>query len=90
MTDANLLDPDVNRIEAPVTWKAYLICAFASFGGIFFGYDVSPPSDQQRGAFTGYLLYCLVCFCENANGTVVWLYQWCQWRLYFHPSHRRP
>ena len=30
---------DVNRIEAPVTIKAYLICAFASFGGIFFGYD---------------------------------------------------
>ncbi|PPJ52104.1 hypothetical protein CBER1_09612 [Cercospora berteroae] len=30
---------DVNRIEAPVTFKAYLICAFASFGGIFFGYD---------------------------------------------------
>ncbi|OQO03608.1 hypothetical protein B0A48_10273 [Cryoendolithus antarcticus] len=30
---------DVDRIEAPVTVKAYLICAFASFGGIFFGYD---------------------------------------------------
>lgn len=30
---------DLSRIEAPVTWKAYLICAFASFGGIFFGYD---------------------------------------------------
>lgn len=30
---------DVARIEAPVTFKAYLICAFASFGGIFFGYD---------------------------------------------------
>jgi hypothetical protein len=30
---------DVNHIEAPVTWKAYLMCAFASFGGIFFGYD---------------------------------------------------
>lgn len=30
---------DVSQIEAPVTWKAYLICAFASFGGIFFGYD---------------------------------------------------
>src|SRR5271156_4595192 len=30
---------DIDRIEAPVTWKAYLICAFASFGGIFFGYD---------------------------------------------------
>lgn len=30
---------DVNRVEAPVTMKAYLMCAFASFGGIFFGYD---------------------------------------------------
>ncbi|RDW64789.1 hypothetical protein BP6252_10440 [Coleophoma cylindrospora] len=30
---------DLARTEAPVTWKAYLICAFASFGGIFFGYD---------------------------------------------------
>lgn len=30
---------DVGRVEAPVTWKAYLICAFAAFGGIFFGYD---------------------------------------------------
>ncbi|KAI5199389.1 monosaccharide transporter [Aureobasidium subglaciale] len=31
---------DVDRIEAPVTVKAYLMCAFASFGGIYFGYDV--------------------------------------------------
>ena len=30
---------DTAAIEAPITWKAYLICAFASFGGIFFGYD---------------------------------------------------
>jgi hypothetical protein len=30
---------DVGRVEAPVTMKAYLICAFAAFGGIFFGYD---------------------------------------------------
>ncbi|KAF2670165.1 putative glucose transporter rco-3 [Microthyrium microscopicum] len=30
---------NVENIEAPVTWKAYLMCAFASFGGIFFGYD---------------------------------------------------
>jgi len=29
----------VDRVEAPVTIKAYLMCAFASFGGIFFGYD---------------------------------------------------
>lgn len=30
---------DINRIEAPVTVKAYLMCAFAAFGGIFFGFD---------------------------------------------------
>ncbi|KAH8826028.1 MSTA protein [Flagelloscypha sp. PMI_526] len=30
---------DVNRIEAPVTVKAYLTCVFAAFGGILFGYD---------------------------------------------------
>ena len=34
-----LATTDVNRIEAPVTIKAYLMCAFAAFGGIFFGYD---------------------------------------------------
>ncbi|KAI9148316.1 substrate transporter [Paramyrothecium foliicola] len=31
---------DVSRIEAPVTFKAYLLCAFAAFGGVFFGYDI--------------------------------------------------
>ena len=30
---------DTNRVEAPVTVRAYVICAFAAFGGIFFGYD---------------------------------------------------
>ena len=30
---------DLSRIEAPVTVKAYLICAFAACGGLFFGYD---------------------------------------------------
>lgn len=30
---------DLDRIEAPVTAKAYFMCAFAAFGGIFFGYD---------------------------------------------------
>jgi len=30
---------DVNAIEAPVTLKTYMMCVFASFGGIFFGYD---------------------------------------------------
>ena len=27
---------DVNRIEAPVTVKAYLTCVFAAFGGILY------------------------------------------------------
>ncbi|KAE8372305.1 general substrate transporter [Aspergillus bertholletiae] len=31
--------PDAVRVEAPVTLKTYLMCAFAAFGGIFFGYD---------------------------------------------------
>lgn len=30
---------DVGRVEAPVTIRAYLLCAFSSFGGILFGYD---------------------------------------------------
>lgn len=30
---------DVARVEAPVTMKAYMMCAFAAFGGIFFGFD---------------------------------------------------
>jgi hypothetical protein len=29
----NLGTVDLNLIEAPVTWRAYLICGFASFGG---------------------------------------------------------
>ncbi|KAL1617395.1 hypothetical protein SLS56_011011 [Neofusicoccum ribis] len=32
-------DRNLSRIEAPVTAKAYLLCAFAAFGGILFGYD---------------------------------------------------
>ncbi|ODQ44271.1 hypothetical protein PICMEDRAFT_18515 [Pichia membranifaciens NRRL Y-2026] len=27
------------REEAPITWKTYVMCGFASFGGIYFGYD---------------------------------------------------
>ncbi|KAG9240090.1 general substrate transporter [Calycina marina] len=30
---------DIARIEAPVTINAYMMCAFASLGGIFFGFD---------------------------------------------------
>lgn len=30
---------EASRVEAPVSFKAYLMCAFAAFGGIFFGYD---------------------------------------------------
>lgn len=32
-----------DRVEAPVTIKAYLLCVFASFGGIFFGYVLVYP-----------------------------------------------
>jgi hypothetical protein len=27
------------RVEAPVTLRGYLLCVFAAFGGILFGYD---------------------------------------------------
>ncbi|OQD80013.1 hypothetical protein PENANT_c040G10872 [Penicillium antarcticum] len=30
---------DLSLIEAPVTWRAYLVCGFASFGGLLYGYD---------------------------------------------------
>ncbi|KAF8926151.1 hypothetical protein BGZ47_002887 [Haplosporangium gracile] len=30
---------NLDSVEAPVTWRAYAMCVFASFGGIFFGYD---------------------------------------------------
>ncbi len=30
---------DTGRVESPVTWKSYMMCAFAAFGGIFFGFD---------------------------------------------------
>jgi hypothetical protein len=43
---------DINRVEAPVTLKAYLMCAFAAFGGIFFGYD----SGYINGVLGKYLL----------------------------------
>jgi sugar porter (SP) family MFS transporter len=29
----------VERIEAPLTWKTWVICGFTSVGGLFFGYD---------------------------------------------------
>ncbi|KAF9423328.1 hypothetical protein BGZ76_003667 [Entomortierella beljakovae] len=30
---------NLDRVEAPVTWRTYAMCVFTSFGGIFFGYD---------------------------------------------------
>ncbi|KAJ6007288.1 Major facilitator-type transporter ecdD [Penicillium herquei] len=30
---------DVSRIESPISLRAYLICGFACFGGILFGFD---------------------------------------------------
>jgi hypothetical protein len=37
---------DTSRVEAPVTFRAYLIRAFAAFGGIFF--EVSASSIEHR------------------------------------------
>ncbi|RYO89516.1 hypothetical protein DL764_008569 [Monosporascus ibericus] len=31
---------NLDRVEAPVTIKAYMICVFAAFGGFLFGYDI--------------------------------------------------
>ncbi|CAL3963897.1 hypothetical protein PZA11_001392 [Diplocarpon coronariae] len=55
---------NVDRIEAPVTLKAYLICAFASFGGIFFGYD----SGYINGVIGSDLFIHLI---EGSNATVL-------------------
>ncbi|PBP27267.1 hypothetical protein BUE80_DR001617 [Diplocarpon rosae] len=55
---------NVNSIEAPVTVKAYLICAFASFGGIFFGYD----SGYINGVIGSDLFIHLI---EGSNATVL-------------------
>jgi len=30
---------DVSRVESPVTARGYMLCGFAAFGGILFGYD---------------------------------------------------
>ncbi|KAK9481134.1 general substrate transporter [Lipomyces japonicus] len=30
---------DLSRIEAPISARTYFVCAFAAFGGIFFGFD---------------------------------------------------
>lgn len=34
---------DLSRIEAPVTFKAYLLCAFAAFGGVCKLASLPPP-----------------------------------------------
>lgn len=33
------MSSDINRIEAPITVRGYMLCGFAAFGGILFGYD---------------------------------------------------
>ena len=50
---------DISRVEAPVTIKAYLICAFAAFGGIFFGYDTVKTAQSPRAASVSALFWSL-------------------------------
>jgi len=68
---------DTSTVEAPVTWKAYLICAFASFGGIFFGYD----SGYINGTNSPESAFC----CEQL---LIHLRR-CHWITCLHPDHRR-
>ena len=49
-------NPD--RVEAPVTARAYFLCVFASFGGIFFGYDTG-----WMGNVLGQS--CVICCCRR-------------------------
>jgi MFS transporter, SP family, sugar:H+ symporter len=47
---------DVANIEAPVSIRSYMVCAFASFGGILFGYDsgyISGVLGMVSGALAG-------------------------------------
>lgn len=39
VNEAFIATADLARIEAPVTVKAYFMCAFAAFGGFFYGFD---------------------------------------------------
>ncbi|KAB8269052.1 general substrate transporter [Aspergillus minisclerotigenes] len=39
-TETGLGASGLSTIEAPITWKAYLVCVSAAFGGVFFGYDI--------------------------------------------------
>ncbi|KAJ5675991.1 Major facilitator-type transporter ecdD [Penicillium macrosclerotiorum] len=42
---------DVSRIEAPISFRAYLICGFACFGGMLFGYDSGYISGVEGMAY---------------------------------------
>ncbi|KUL85004.1 hypothetical protein ZTR_07762 [Talaromyces verruculosus] len=42
---------DVSGIEAPISLRAYLICGFACFGGILFGYDSGYISGVEGMAY---------------------------------------
>lgn len=71
---------DATRVEAPVTFKTYLMCAFAAFGGIFFGYD--------SGYISGVLG--MNYFISTFENLVCTLLCWLQGHLLIHrtgPSH---
>jgi sugar porter (SP) family MFS transporter len=42
---------DVSNIEAPISLRAYLICGFACFGGLLFGYDSGYISGVEGMAY---------------------------------------
>lgn len=56
---------DTSRIEAPVTLKAYFMCAFAAFGGILFGYDSGYISSVMG------MRYFITLFSKDPNATAI-------------------
>ncbi|RDH26955.1 general substrate transporter [Aspergillus welwitschiae] len=46
----------VNEIEAPASFKAYMLCSFACFGGILFGYDSGYINVPESVDISGYAL----------------------------------
>jgi len=66
---------DVNRVEAPVTFKAYMMCVFAAFGGIFFGYDSGYINGVTGMDFVIHT-YTGLPYSENKNSAVWALPSW--------------
>lgn len=73
---------DTNRIEAPVTFKAYLMCAFASFVR-------QPPLPALISSLQLQLTSQLLCAGRNLLWGRHWLDLWHHGHALLHPSLRK-